>query len=130
MVNRDRFLIVLFAFVFASVSVSSGLLLAKDPKDDNASVQKDLQPYADRAAKSAAVLTEVMGVPETSIPSDLMDRAKAIAVIPHVIKGAFVVGGRYGKGLVSQRMPNGAWSAPAFIEIGGGSFGLQIGGEA
>jgi lipid-binding SYLF domain-containing protein len=59
-----------------------------------------------------------------------MSRAEAIAVFPHVVKGAFGVGGEYGKGLVSARMPNGRWSTPAFIKIGGGSFGFQIGAQA
>jgi len=51
-------------------------------------------------------------------------------VIPHVVKGAFGIGGRYGKGVVSQRMADGRWSAPAYIQIGGGSFGAQLGVEA
>jgi lipid-binding SYLF domain-containing protein len=127
----NRFLVVLFVSVFTLVSVSAVPLLAKDPKDEKtASVPKNLQEYAERSQKSAEVLTEVMGVPEKGIPQDLMERAKAIAVIPHVIKGAFGIGGRYGKGLVSQRMANGRWSTPAFVEIGGGSFGLQIGASA
>jgi len=86
--------------------------------------------YAERAAKAASVLTEIMGIPEQGIPEDLLPRARAIAVIPHVVKGALGIGGQYGKGLVSQRMANGKWSAPAFIDIGGGSFGLQLGVEA
>jgi len=127
----NRFLVVLFVSVFTLVSVSAVPLLAKDPKEDKtANVPKNLQEYAERSQKSAEVLSEVMGVPEKGIPQDLMERAKAIAVIPHVIKGAFGIGGRYGKGLVSQRMANGRWSAPAFVEIGGGSFGLQIGASA
>jgi len=86
--------------------------------------------YADRAEKAASVLTEIMGIPEQGIPEELMPRARAIAVIPHVVKGALGIGGQYGKGLVSQRMDNGKWSPPAFLEIGGGSFGLQLGVEA
>jgi lipid-binding SYLF domain-containing protein len=82
---------------------------------------------AERARKAADVLAEVMAIPEGSIPDELMERARGIAVIPHLVKGAFGVGGRYGKGLISQRQPNGKWSTPAFIEIGGGSFGFQIG---
>jgi len=85
---------------------------------------------AERASKAASVLTEIMGIPEQGIPDELMPRARAIAVIPHVVKGALGVGGQYGKGVVSQRMANGKWSPPAFIEIGGGSFGLQLGVEA
>src|SRR5262245_4300032 len=85
---------------------------------------------AERATEAASVLTEIMGIPEQSIPEELMARAHGIAVIPHVVKGAFGIGGQWGKGLMSQRHENGAWSAPAYVEIGGGSFGLQIGVQA
>ena len=85
---------------------------------------------AERAADAVSVLTEIMNIPENSIPEDLMARAHGIAVIPYVVKGAFGVGGQWGKGLMSQRREDGSWSAPSFIEIGGGSFGLQIGVQA
>jgi lipid-binding SYLF domain-containing protein len=85
---------------------------------------------AERAADAVNVLTEIMSIPESSIPEDLMARAHGIAVIPHVVKGAFGIGGQWGKGLMSQRREDGSWSAPAYIEIGGGSFGLQIGVQA
>jgi len=85
---------------------------------------------AERAADAVNVLTEIMSIPENSIPEDLMARAHGIAVIPHVVKGAFGIGGQWGKGLMSQRREDGSWSAPAYIEIGGGSFGLQIGVQA
>src|SRR5438552_3340908 len=85
---------------------------------------------ADRASEAAKVLTEVMNIPETAIPEQLMARAHGIAVIPHEVKGAFGIGGQWGKGLISQRREDGSWSTPAFIEIGGGSFGLQIGVQA
>jgi lipid-binding SYLF domain-containing protein len=91
---------------------------------------KNVREYGDRAAEAAKVLTDIMNVPETSIPEDLMARAHGIAVIPHVVKGAFGLGGQWGKGLMSQRHEDGSWSTPAFIEIGGGSFGLQIGVQA
>src|SRR5215831_20633730 len=71
-----------------------------------------------------------MNIPENSIPEELMARAHGIAIIPHVVKGAFGLGGQWGKGLMSQRHENGKWSPPAYIEIGGGSFGLQIGVQA
>jgi lipid-binding SYLF domain-containing protein len=82
---------------------------------------------AKRVQNATEVLTEIMSIPEQSIPEDLMNRAQAIAVIPGVKKGAFGIGGRWGKGLVSQRLANGQWSTPSFIEISGGNFGLQIG---
>lgn len=85
---------------------------------------------AERASDAVNVLTEIMRIPENSIPEDLMARAHGIAVIPHVVKGAFGFGGQWGKGLMSQRREDGTWSAPAYIEIGGGSFGLQIGVQA
>jgi lipid-binding SYLF domain-containing protein len=85
---------------------------------------------AERAADAVNVLTEIMNIPENSIPEELMARAHGIAVIPHVVKGAFGIGGQWGKGLMSQRREDGSWSSPAYIEIGGGSFGLQIGVQA
>jgi lipid-binding SYLF domain-containing protein len=85
---------------------------------------------ADRAAKAAAVLQDLTVSGDRRIPDAILQRAEAIAVIPHMIKGAFGIGGRYGKGLVSQRNASSSWSAPAFIEIGGGSFGAQLGVES
>src|SRR5512133_19073 len=85
---------------------------------------------AARAANAAAVLREIMEAPDQGIPDALLKKAYGIAVIPHVVKGAFGFGGRYGKGLVAQRNADGGWGTPLFIEIGGGSFGLQLGVEA
>jgi lipid-binding SYLF domain-containing protein len=83
-----------------------------------------------RATNAGAVLGEIMSAPDQDIPEALLNKAQGIAVIPHVIKGAFGIGGRYGKGLVAQRKPDGSWGTPLFIDIGGGSFGLQLGVEA
>jgi lipid-binding SYLF domain-containing protein len=85
---------------------------------------------AERATNAGAVLGEIMSAPDQDIPEALLKKAQGIAVIPHVIKGAFGIGGRYGKGLVAQRNADGSWGAPLFIDIGGGSFGLQLGVEA
>jgi lipid-binding SYLF domain-containing protein len=85
---------------------------------------------AERAMEAVSVLSEIMNIPENSIPEELMARAHGIAVIPHVVKGAFGIGGQWGKGLMSQRREDGSWSSPSYIEIGGGSFGLQIGVQA
>jgi len=114
--------------VFTSLGV--GAALAQDKKVSTTAVPNDLKNYSERAQTAANVLSEVMAIPEGGIPDELMERAQGIAVIPHVVKGALGIGGRYGKGLVSQRMANGQWSTPAFVEIGGGSFGLQLGVEA
>jgi lipid-binding SYLF domain-containing protein len=83
----------------------------------------------ERLKRAAEVFNEIMGAPDKGIPADLLDRSECVAIIPGVIKGGFVVGGRYGKGMVMCRMPNKRWSAPSFITVGGGSFGLQIGGQ-
>jgi lipid-binding SYLF domain-containing protein len=106
---------------------------AKQSNRPPANVSVDLRiqsAEADRAASAASVLGEVMSIPENSIPEALMARAHGIAVIPHVVKGAFGVGGQWGKGLMSQRHEDGSWSPPTYIEMGGGSFGLQIGVQA
>src|SRR5688572_4825502 len=85
--------------------------------------------HAERALKAAEVLNETMGAPDKGVPDYLLERAKAIAVIPHVVKGAFGIGGRYGKGLIISRKGRG-WGTPSYIDIGGGSFGLQLGVSA
>jgi lipid-binding SYLF domain-containing protein len=85
---------------------------------------------ARRAANAAAVLAEIMEAPDQGIPEALLKRAHGIAVIPHVVKGAFGFGGRYGKGLVAQRNADGGWGTPLFVQIRGGSFGLQLGVQA
>ncbi len=90
----------------------------------------NVEDEADRATKAGSVLSEIMAAPDQAIPEDLLEKAHAIAIIPHVVKGAFIVGGRYGKGLIARRTEAGNWSAPAFITIGGGSVGFQIGGSA
>lgn len=82
-----------------------------------------------RINNSVDVLNQLMATPDESVPSDIMDNAECIAVIPSLKKGAFIFGARYGKGLVSCRKTNAEWTAPAFFEIKGGSFGFQIGGQ-
>src|SRR5262245_18719056 len=79
----------------------------------------------ERALSAANVLTEILNTPE-SIPPELLERAQAIAVVPNVVKGAFGVGGQMGKGLVAKRKSDGTWGPPSFIDMCGGSFGLQL----
>jgi SH3 domain-containing YSC84-like protein 1 len=90
-------------------------------------VDKDAQ---ERIEKSAMVLQELTRAEDNRIPNELLERAEAIAVIPNMVKAAFGIGGRYGKGVVSRRQANGSWGSPAFLQIGGGSFGLQLGGSS
>jgi lipid-binding SYLF domain-containing protein len=83
----------------------------------------------ERVQSAADVLNEIQAAPDQGIPEDVLASAECVAVVPSLLKGGFVVGARYGKGVASCRTPKG-WSAPAFFTIEGGSFGLQIGGQA
>jgi lipid-binding SYLF domain-containing protein len=80
-----------------------------------------------KAADAARVLGEIMRIPETAVPEKMFTDAHAIAVIPDVVKAGLVLGGRGGKGLISVRSPDGTWSNPSFIKLGGGSIGFQAG---
>jgi len=90
---------------------------------------KDIHDEIEQTAKAATIFREIMGAPDKAIPRGILDDADCIAVFPQVIKAAFGIGGRGGRGVVVCRTPNG-WSAPAFLNLGGASFGLQIGAEA
>ena len=91
-----------------------------------ASSRDDLQSRVD-AAK--VVLDQILGAQDRSIPLDILHQATCVAVVPGMIKGAFVFGGQYGQGIVTCRTGHG-WSAPVFIRMAGGSFGFQIGGQS
>src|SRR6201994_2547586 len=82
----------------------------------------------DRVENATKVVHEIMATPDKGIPQEVLDHAKCIAVVPHMIKGGFIVGANGGKGVATCRTENG-WSAPAFFTIAGGSWGLQIGVE-
>src|ERR1700757_4996758 len=82
----------------------------------------------DRMQKSVDVLHAVMSTPDKGIPEEVLTGAKCILVVPDLIKGGFVFGGKHGRGVASCRTHEG-WSAPAFVSVGGGSWGLQIGIE-
>jgi len=84
---------------------------------------------AKRIAEAAAVLKEIHAVPDKDIPQELWNKAECVVVVPSMKKAAFVFGGEYGKGLMSCRHA-GAWTAPVFLQIEKGSWGLQIGAEA
>jgi SH3 domain-containing YSC84-like protein 1 len=83
----------------------------------------------DRLENATKVLHEIMGMPDNGIPEEVLEHAKCVAVVPHMVKGGFIFGGKGGKGVATCRTANG-WSAPAFITISGGNWGLQIGVEA
>jgi lipid-binding SYLF domain-containing protein len=83
-----------------------------------------------RLGAAANAFKEVMGIPDKSIPQDLLAKASCIVIVPDLKKGAFIIGAKYGKGFVSCRKKDGVgWSAPGSVRVEGGSFGLQIGGS-
>ena len=83
----------------------------------------------DRLKAAASVLDEIQAAPDQGMPEEVLGSAECVAVVPSMLKGGFIVGARYGRGVASCRTPKG-WSAPAFFAVEGGSFGLQIGGQA
>jgi lipid-binding SYLF domain-containing protein len=89
---------------------------------------KKVNEASRRSTDAATVFNEIMGAPDNGIPKELIDKAQAIAVFPSVLKAAFIFGGREGKGVVSRRTAGG-WTTPAFFNLGGGSFGAQIGAD-
>ena len=87
----------------------------------------DLRDAVERVEKASDVMENIMKIRDKSIPRDLLAKAKAVVVFPGTIKGAFIFGGQGGKGIAVRRVGNG-WSAPAFLNMAGGSVGLQVGG--
>src|SRR5262249_17874982 len=83
-----------------------------------------------RIANSASVLNEIMATPDKAIPDKVMNDAQCLAVIPSMVKVAIGIGGNHGKGIATCRTASGTWSAPSPITITGGSWGLQLGGQA
>jgi SH3 domain-containing YSC84-like protein 1 len=82
-----------------------------------------------RAQAAAEVLNEIQAAPDKGIPQDVLRSAECVAVVPSMLNGGFILGGKYGRGLASCRSPKG-WSSPAFFKVEGGSFGFQAGGQA
>jgi SH3 domain-containing YSC84-like protein 1 len=102
------------------VSLSSLALAADEPKESKAT---------ERVQSAADVLNEIQSAPDSGVPEDILGHAECVAVVPSMLKGGFIVGAKYGRGVASCRTPKG-WSTPAFFLIEGGSFGFQIGGQA
>ena len=111
----------LSTILFVVLPPFSGLASASDQAKDD-----------DRLKNCGTVLKEILDVPE-NIPQDLLDRADCVVVFPSVLKAAFIVGASYGRGAMSCRRGEdfrGPWGAPTMMALEGGSFGLQLGGEA
>lgn len=109
-------------WLFVIVCMCSLLFAADEPagKDSKAS---------DRVQAAADVLDEIQNTPDKGIPQQVLGSAECVAVVPSMLKGGFIFGAKYGRGLASCRTSKG-WSAPAFFKVEGGSFGFQIGGQA
>lgn len=117
----------MFSIRSLSALILIGLLVvsaAVTPAQNN----KRTKDAARHAGEASETFTEIMNVKDKAIPQEMLDTAEAIAVFPGVIKAAFVFGGRGGQGVISRRV-KGGWSAPAFFNLGGGSFGPQIGAQ-
>jgi SH3 domain-containing YSC84-like protein 1 len=101
--------------LIAALTLGAGLLSAAEAPE--------------RLQAAADAMKEVMGIPDKSIPQDLLSRAQCIVIVPGLKKGAFIFGAKYGRGFVSCRRSSGVgWSAPGSIRVEGGSVGFQIGG--
>ena len=107
----------LMALIFSLVALL-GTMAPATAKEDS----------VERLQNAGNVLKEIMAAPDNGIPEEVLDDAKCIVVVPHLIKAGFIVGGKHGRGVASCRTATG-WSAPAFVSVGGGSWGLQIGAE-
>ena len=121
-IRNNRFLTCVLALTTAVVMLTAASFAADDSDKDRSDIQK-------RIEASANVLDEIMATPDKAIPDRIMRDSKCIAVIPSMIKIAVGFGGNHGKGVATCRTDKG-WSAPAPITITGGSWGLQLGGQA
>ncbi|HVC48048.1 MAG TPA: lipid-binding SYLF domain-containing protein [Terracidiphilus sp.] len=88
----------------------------------------DREATVDRMDHAGSALHEIMAAPDSGIPQEVLEHAKCVAVVPHLLKGGFIFGGQNGRGVATCKTKDG-WSAPIFFSITGGSFGLQIGVE-
>ncbi len=111
--------------VASLISLAIALVVAAPAKAQDAAMTPDK-----RLENATASIDEVMNAPDKGIPRDLYNKARCVVIIPDVLKAAFIVGGKYGRGYVSCRNSSGRFGSPASIRIEGGSYGLQIGGSS
>ncbi|MCU1284653.1 MAG: hypothetical protein JWO13_1003 [Acidobacteriales bacterium] len=111
-----------FCVLVLSLLLSVSAFAKKSSKEDT----------LDRLQSAATTLDEIMAAPDKGVPEEILRSAKCVAVVPSLLKGGFVVGASYGRGVATCRTPDAPnkWSAPAFFRVEGGSFGLQIGAQA
>ncbi|MBA3913437.1 MAG: lipid-binding SYLF domain-containing protein [Acidobacteriales bacterium] len=128
LVSLKKYVISLLAVMVAMTTLA--LAAPQDKDSDKMSKEKESQSDIDKRLDAAAkVLNEIMATPDKGIPDNIFASAKCVAVVPNLIKIAIGFGGSHGKGVATCRNANG-WSAPAPITLTGGSWGLQLGGQA
>ncbi|MFQ5525309.1 MAG: lipid-binding SYLF domain-containing protein [Thermoanaerobaculia bacterium] len=110
------------AVIGALVAVCLGAVVATPAVGDARLAQK--------VRTSEEVFQELLSSPDREVPEELLERARCVAVLPGVVKGAFGWGGKHGRGVLSCRNEAGEWSAPVFVRVSGGSFGFQVGVQA
>ncbi len=115
MIRRPQLLSLVLVFVIVVAGAGSALADAR---------------LAQKVRTSEEVFRELLETPDSEVPEELLKRARCVAVMPGVVKGAFGWGGKHGRGVLSCRNQEGEWSAPVFVRISGGSFGFQIGVQA
>jgi len=108
--------------VVAILCLAGAMTLSAHAASDKATLDS-------RVAAATATIKQIMSVPDNAIPDKIAQQATCLAVVPGMKKGAFIFGAEYGRGIVTCRTGHG-WSAPVFITLGGGSFGLQLGGQS
>jgi lipid-binding SYLF domain-containing protein len=111
------------ATILCGLTLTVSSLSARAADEDKAKI-------AERLTSSSQVIEEIMATPDKAIPGGILAGASCVVVIPSFKKGAFVVGAQYGQGVATCRTPSGKWSAPVCVQLTGGSFGFQIGGQA
>jgi lipid-binding SYLF domain-containing protein len=111
-----------FAAMMTAAALTTGAAQVAFAEGDTAKLDE-------RLGNAKAVLQEIMATPDKGIPTSILAGASCVVVIPSFKKGAFVVGAQYGQGVATCRTPKG-WSSPVFVQLAGGSFGFQIGGQA
>ena len=112
-----RTVCVTFVLTLVLFHIGSGIALAQHDE-------------IERLKAATTVFEEIMKAPDNAVPRAILERAEAIAIIPNTVKAGFIFGGHRGKGVLSARNEHGEWSQPTFLTLTGGSFGLQIGGQA
>jgi lipid-binding SYLF domain-containing protein len=104
-------------------------LMLVTPAITSAAQSEDAAKQGKKLTEATAVYQELLSAPDRGVPKELLERCKCVAVLPGVLKAAMGYGARHGSGVMACRTANG-WSAPAFVSISGGSFGLQLGAES